>query len=104
MPRATLPQRRLCQRVNLSYNSIELTVTAGYGPNGEVAEVFVNAHRKVGTEVMAVARDAAILTSLLLQYGCPIEAISGAMTRDTFGAPAGISGAVVEALIERLCP
>jgi Protein of unknown function (DUF1254) len=52
-------------------------VTAGYSPDGALAEIFVSNH-KAGNASDVAARDAGILISLLLQHGCPIQTIASA--------------------------
>jgi hypothetical protein len=58
---------------------------------GSVVEVFVNAE-KVDTPVDALVSDGAILMSLLIQYGHPIEEIARSMKRNPDGSPASILG------------
>ena len=48
----------------------------------------------------AIARDGAVLLSLALQYGVPLETIKHAITRDGQGQPQSIIGAVVDRLSE----
>jgi hypothetical protein len=58
---------------------------------GPVVEVFVNAD-KVDTPVDTLVSDAAILMSLLIQYGHPIGEIARSMKRNPDGTPASILG------------
>jgi hypothetical protein len=60
-----------------------------------VAEVFLNC-AKSGTQAETLARDSAVLLSLALQHGVPIETISHAITRDADGKPSGPIGALVD--------
>lgn len=99
MPRSILPQRRLCLRFDLNYGSIDYAVSVGLGRDMRVAEVFISSHRRVGMEMSAIARDAAVVISLALQHGCALETIAGAVTRDTTGAPSSLAGAVVDAIL-----
>ena len=64
------------------------------------AEVFISG-AKAGSEVDAVARDGAILLSLCMQHGVPLETIKHAMTREPDGSASTIVGAVVDRLTER---
>ena len=74
------------------------TVTVGFYADGTPGEVFIDS-RKTGGDVEAVARDAAVLLSLGLQHGVPIEAIRHAVTRNgASSAPASIIGAVIDAV------
>jgi hypothetical protein len=58
-------------------------------------EVFISG-TKAGSEVEATARDGAVLLSIALQYGVPLDVMRGAITRELNGAPSSIIGAVVE--------
>jgi hypothetical protein len=64
---------------------------------GPVIEVFVNA-QKVNTQADLLASDGAILMSLLIQYGHPVEEIARSMKRNPDGSPAsplGIAAALI---------
>ena len=56
--------------------------TGGIGrfDDGRIAEIFING-AKVGSTAEANAQDAAIVASLALQHGCPLETIRHALTR-----------------------
>ncbi len=56
--------------------------TGGIGrfEDGRIAEIFINGS-KVGTAAETNAQDAAIVASLALQHGCPIETIVHALAR-----------------------
>jgi ribonucleoside-diphosphate reductase alpha chain len=56
--------------------------TGGIGrfENGQIAEVFING-AKVGTAAETSAQDAAIVASLALQHGCPVETLQRALAR-----------------------
>jgi hypothetical protein len=56
--------------------------TGGIGrfEDGRIAEIFINGS-KVGTAAETNAQDAAIVASLALQHGCPIETIRHALAR-----------------------
>jgi hypothetical protein len=62
--------------------------TGGIGrfDDGRIAEIFING-AKVGSAAEANAQDAAIVASLALQHGCPIETIRHALARS--GGSAG---------------
>jgi hypothetical protein len=49
----------------------------------------------------ATARDAAIVLSIAVQYGVPLEPIRHAVTRNADGSPSSIIGAVLERLAEK---
>ena len=100
MIRRILPQRRAAETFDLRFWNQPFTVTVGFFDDGTPGEVFVDS-RKTGGDVDAIARDAAVLLSLGLQHGTPIETIRHAVTRNgASGAPASIIGAVVDAVAD----
>jgi ribonucleoside-diphosphate reductase alpha chain len=56
--------------------------TGGIGrfEDGRIAEIFINGS-KVGTAAETNAQDAAIVASLALQHGCPVDIIRHALAR-----------------------
>jgi hypothetical protein len=70
--------------------------TGGIGrfDDGRIAEIFINGS-KAGTTAEAIAQDAAIVASLALQHGCPIDTIRHALFRT-----GGLGGPLVTLLDE----
>jgi len=97
MIRRPLPQRRPAETFTVVHWNQPFAVTVGFYPDGTPGEVFVDA-RKTGGDVEAIARDAAVVISLALQHGAPLETIRHAVTRNGNGAPSSIVGAVIDAL------
>jgi hypothetical protein len=95
--RRILPQRRPALTFTVIHWNQPFSVTAGFFEDGRLGEVFVDA-RKSGGDVEAIARDAAVVISLALQHGAPVESIQHALTRNSNGSPASLLGAVVDAL------
>lgn len=95
--RIALPARRAAETVELQHGgkNARFTVTFGYYEDRRLGEIFISG-AKAGSEVEAVARDGAVLLSIALQYGVPIETIKGAITRNLDGTPSTIIGAVVD--------
>ena len=95
--RAALPARRAAETFQLTHGGKNTTfmVTFGYYENLRLGEIFISG-AKAGSEVEAVARDGAVLLSIALQYGVPVETIKGAITRNLDGTPSTIIGAVVD--------
>lgn len=84
--RERLPNRRRsetfafrCDGDNMNY-----TATVSFFPDGRIAELFVSNH-KTGSHVDHAAKDAAILASLALQYGAPLDVLRNALQRDHMG-------------------
>jgi hypothetical protein len=95
--RERLPDRRGCDTLDLRVGAQGYVVTVGYYGDGRVAEVFV-AGARVGSDMDAVMRDAAILLSLALQHGVPRQTIKGALTREINGTASSVIGAIVDRL------
>lgn len=101
MTRHTLPSRRPQISFDLEHGSgrhNRFTVSIGSdGASADVREVFVSGHP---SELMNTVRDSAILLSLAIQHGCPLETIRHALTRDDFDQPATVIGSVVAKVVE----
>ncbi len=100
--RTVLPQRRFCETTELRMpgkNDV-FAVTVGRYYDGQIGEVFVSG-AKAGSEVDAVARDGAVLLSIALQHGVPLDAFRMALTRNGDGSPSSIIGAVVDELCKQ---
>src|SRR5262245_29193650 len=104
--RKILPQRRPGETFKLRFGGQNAAyhVTLGYYDRDmtEIGEIFIATHQ-AGSGAEALARDCAILMSLLMQYQCPIETIRNALTREHDGSASTIAGAVVDAIVNRKC-
>jgi hypothetical protein len=100
--RKALPQRRAAETFEIAFGGFNRshTITFGYYDDGTIGEVFVNGG-KSGEQVEAIARDGAVILSMALQYGVPIDTIKHAITRDGQGAASSIIGAVVDRLAKQ---
>jgi hypothetical protein len=92
--RRRLPQRRGAIAVELEHAGHQFRMQIGRFPDGVQGEVFLDA-AKQNSALDALAADAAILISLLLQHGVLPEAIGHALRRAPNGTPASLVGAVV---------
>lgn len=103
MPRESLPNRRVTVTREMQWPPDRalamIQVSIGFYDDGRPSEVFVQGC-KSGTDVQAVARDAAIILSFALQHGTPIATIRKAITRDHGEAAASLIGAVVDLIAE----
>ena len=98
--RRVLPQRRACESFDLDFGGLARahTITIGFYDDGTIGEVFINGG-KSGEQIEAIARDAAVILSLALQFGADLANIKSAITRDAQGDAQTIIGVVVD----RLC-
>jgi hypothetical protein len=78
--RDRLPNRRLHWLYRFECDGQSYTGGIGRFDDGRIAEIFING-AKVGSAAEANAQDAAIVASLALQHGCPIETIRHALAR-----------------------
>ncbi len=99
MTRRRLPDRRGAVTFTLRWQGSRFEVSLGHFEDGTAAEVFISA-TKTGSDVQSLGRDAAIILSLALQHGVPLDRIRHAMTRDEGERPQSIVGAVVDAFHE----
>ena len=67
--------------------------------DGRLAEIFLNCG-KAGSAAETNARDSAIAASLLFQFGCPVDTIRHALTRDGNGVASGPLGHLLDILVE----
>ncbi len=103
--RRILPQRRRAETFEIEWGGVgrRFAVTLGFYDDGALGEVFITGG-KSGEAVEAIARDAAVVLSLALQYGAEIENVATAITRDGAETPSSILGAVVDQLLPEKNP
>ena len=98
--RRILPQRRRAESFELYHGkqNTPFQITVGYYPDDRIGEIFI-AGGKSGSDFEAVARDGAVLLSIALQFGVPLDVIQHAITREGNGEASTIVGAVVDKLM-----
>lgn len=111
--RAHLFNRRAATTIEIDHNGTPLTISIGEYPDGGIGEVFVHMHsRHLSSPLEALARDAAIIVSLAIQHGTPLDVMRRAITRNTVagetapaagrtGEPASLIGSVLDAMVRR---
>lgn len=105
MMQSELPARRCALTETFNHQLLDegfqrFEMSAGFilAPQGvQVGEVFCN-FRKLGSDMDVAARDTAILISLMLQHGVPLERIANAVTRAPDGRPQGLAGTICDRL------
>jgi ribonucleoside-diphosphate reductase alpha chain len=91
--RTKLPNRRVAEHFNFTCNGLAYTASIGRFPDGSLAEVFI-CNSKAGSHSDAAAKDAAVVCSIALQHGVPVETIRHALLRDGNGlasSPLGVA-------------
>src|SRR5690242_14903127 len=105
-PRHRLANRRTHETIAIVHDGMRYKVGIGReltcvdrGNVGPVVEVFLNA-QKPNSQTDVLASDGAILMSLLLQHGCPIDTIHHAMKRNPDGSPSSPLGRAAALIAE----
>jgi ribonucleoside-diphosphate reductase alpha chain len=95
--RQRLPNRRGSITFDLEALGLTFTVTASKFNHGEIGEIFIQNH-KTNSAAGILASDCAIAASLALQFGCPVETLSRALSRDAQGRATGPLGRALDLL------
>lgn len=93
--RIRLPNRRLCEHFCFTSNGLRYTGSIGRFPDGRLAEIFIS-NSKAGSQSDAAAKDAAVVCSIALQHGVPVDVIRHALLRDSRGVAASPLGAALD--------
>jgi ribonucleoside-diphosphate reductase alpha chain len=96
--RQLLPNRRPSETFSFECGGMRYTATVSYFPDGRLAEIFLsNSH--AGSHADSAARDSAIVCSLALQHGTPLDTIRNALLRD----PRGIASSPLGVALDIIC-
>ena len=93
--RDRLPNRRTSQNIAFGRDNLNYQMTIGLYPDGRVGEVFLNAEH-ANSLLDVLAHDAAIMASLALQFGCPLDTLRHALKRDAQGIAASPIGEALD--------
>jgi hypothetical protein len=92
--RQRLPNKRNSLTFEFQGNCLNYRGTISYFPGtNELAEIFIN-NSKAGSDSDSAAKDSAVVCSLALQYGVPVDVIRKALLRDSRGrasSPVGVA-------------
>ena len=100
MTRQRLLDRRASTVFCFECNSLRYTASASWFDDGRLGEVFVGNHR-ADSHADSCAKDAAILTSIALQFGAPLDVLRRALLRDSQGRPSTPIGCALDLLAGR---
>jgi hypothetical protein len=95
--RQRLPNRRLSETFVLACNGLTYLATIS---RFRLAEIFIS-NAKAGSHSDSAAKDAAVVCSIALQHGVPLEAIRRALLRDSHGRASSPLGAALDIVVER---
>jgi ribonucleoside-diphosphate reductase alpha chain len=95
--RQRLPDRRRSIVISFECRGLFYTLGASWFDDNQLGEVFVGNHR-AGSHADSCAKDAAILASIALQYGAPLDVLRKALLRDGQGCPSTPIGCALDLL------
>lgn len=97
--RQRLPNRRASESFNFEVTGFRYVATVSRFDDGSLAEIFLG-NGKCGSTTDTAARDSAVVASIALQHGIPLETLRRALLRDAQGRPNGPLGAALDLLAE----
>jgi hypothetical protein len=93
--RQRLPDRRASETFAIESGGLAYVATVSRFPDGRVAEIFLTNH-KAGSTAGLMASDAAVVASIALQHGVPLDTIRHALMRDGHGRASGPLGTALD--------
>lgn len=93
--RARLPHRRSAETFEVEACGLHFQATVGRYEDGRIGEIFLS-NTRVNSSAGIMAGDAAVVASIALQYGVPLDVIRKALMRDSRGNPSGPLGAALD--------
>ena len=97
--RRRLPNRRGSISFDLDNQGMRFTCSASWFEDGSLAEVFPT-NGKAGSQAGINAQDSAVVASIALQLGVPLDVLRHALMRDSQGRPSGPLAAALDRLAE----
>jgi hypothetical protein len=98
MTRERLANRRASESLSFEHNGHKFVATISRFADSRLGEIFIsNGH--IGSDTDAAARDSAVVTSIALQHGVPVETIQHASLRDSRGVASSPLGAALDLLV-----
>jgi len=95
--RERLPNRRASETFEIEIASQKYRCSISHYADGRLAEIFLSNNR-MNSDSDTAARDSAIVCSIALQYGVPVDVIRRALMRDSSGRPSGPLGHALDLL------
>ena len=97
--RQRLPDRRSSESFAFQCGRMNYVATISRFDDGRIAEIFLTNH-KIGSDADAAARDSAVVCSIALQHGTPVETIRHALLRDGRGGASSPLGVALDIIAE----
>lgn len=97
--RLRLPNRRPSEIIAFDHEGVGYIGEVSRFDDGRLAEVFLDAG-KVGTSVDIMAKDGAVILSIALQHGVPLQEIMAALSQERDGKMLGPFGVLLQRMVE----
>ena len=99
--RARLANRRASQQFVFTCNDQKYVATVSFFADGRLAEILLG-NMKSGSHADSAAKDAAVVCSIALQHGVPVDVIQHALLRDARGVASSVLGAALDLICGEL--
>jgi hypothetical protein len=99
--RTHLPNRRASMTFAFECGPHRYIATVSCFPNRELAEIFLS-NGRAGSDVDAAAKDSAVVCSIALQFGVPVDVIRKALLRDTNGVASSPLGTALDLIAKEI--
>ena len=93
--RHRLPNRRACETFGFEWAGMGFVATVARFEDGGLAEIFLS-NGKVNSHANVTTRDAAVVASIAMQYGAPLDVLRRALLRDERGVASGPLGTALD--------
>jgi hypothetical protein len=93
--RQRLPNRRPSSTFALECNGLSYVASISRFSDGRLAEIFIS-NAKVSSHSDSAAKDAAVVCSIALQHGVPVDVIRHALLHDAHGNASSPLGAALD--------
>jgi hypothetical protein len=93
--RRRLPNRRPSESFSFQVGGLKYTATFSRFNDGALAEIFLG-NGRAGSDVDSAAKDSAVVCSIALQHGVPVETIRKALMRNNDGTASGPLAAALD--------
>jgi len=97
--RIRLPNRRPSESFTFQCNALDYLATVSFFSDGRLAEIFIT-NAKAGSHSDSAAKDSAVVCSIALQFGVPLDVIRKALLRDPHGRASSPLGCALDIVAE----
>ena len=95
--RTRLPDRRQSTSITFDYGGVSYNAQFSNGADGALAELFLNCGKE-GSAADIIGRECAVVLSIALQFGTPLDVIFDALPKLADSKPAGPVGMAIAKL------